>query len=299
MKALLLLLALALAQPADAKSHDYRDRDADPDDAKATSSVADDMDAEAAEAAHDQGVHDSAHDGTHDSDADPAADEARPEASADGNDTGTISEWSPTPFSASYRVRYQGVPFTATGTRSLEQQDDGSWYFRARVRAFMIRLQETSTFEQGEDGILRSRHYTYDRSGIAGSRERDVTFDWDARRIFRHDRQDEHDFEELIYDPVSWQLAMQRELMLNDVEAGDRFEYPVSNGGEPDVYLFEVIGEEDIDVPAGSFRTLKLERVREQGDDQTRVWVAREHDYLLVKLEHDDGRLLTLSLEDY
>lgn len=208
-------------------------------------------------------------------------------------------DWSPVPFSASYRVRYQGVPFTATGTRTLTEQEDGSWHFEAKVRAFMIRLEETSTFRQLETGALQSTHYTYDRSGIAGSRERDVTFDWDAQRIHRHDRGDEHDFGELIYDPVSWQIAMQRELMLGEVAAGDRFEYPVSNGSEPDLYLFEVIGEEEVDVPAGSFRTLKLERLHEDDDDQTRVWVAIEHDYLLVKLEHDDGRLLTLTLEDY
>lgn len=208
-------------------------------------------------------------------------------------------DWSPVPFEASYRVRYQGVPFTATGTRSLTANENGDYHFRARVRAFMIRLEETSTFEQASSGELRSTHYTYDRSGIAGSRERDVTFDWDEHRIHRHDRGDIHDFGEFIYDPVSWQLALQRELTLGEVAIGDRFEYPVSNGNEPDLYLLEVIGEEEINVPAGTFRTLKLERLHDDGDDETRVWVATEHDYLLVKLEHDDGRLLTLSLEEF
>lgn len=207
--------------------------------------------------------------------------------------------WQPTTYSADYRVRYEGVPFSVNGTRSLSRDEDGRYHFRSRIKTFLARLEESSTFTQDAQGELRSQEYRERRSGLAGSRDRQVTFDWEQGRVYRHDSDREHDLEGPVYDPVSWQLALQQDLAQGDAERGDIFEYAVSKGGEPDHYRIQVRGEQDIEVPAGTLQTLMLERIDDPDGDQTRIWVAPEHDHLLVRLEHDDGRLLTLALKEF
>lgn len=205
--------------------------------------------------------------------------------------------WEPGPFKARYRVTYEGVPITATGTRELSHGSNGDFHFASRVSAFMAHMEENAHFTQDVDGTLRPVTYAERRSGLIGSRNRHLLFDWEERELVRSgDKQDVHPLEGLVYDPVSWQLALQRDLSRGDYAVGDRFFYSVSNGGEPDEYELRIIGTPSLNVPAGSFETVLLRREHES-DRETWIWVAPDHNYLLVRLEHVDGRRLTLALE--
>lgn len=205
--------------------------------------------------------------------------------------------WEPGPFKARYRVTYEGVPLTATGTRELRHGNNGDFHFASRVSAFMAHMEESAHFTQDEDGTLRPVTYTERRSGLIGSRNRHLSFDWEERELVRSgDKQDVRPLEGLIYDPVSWQLALQRDLSRGDYKIGDRFNYTVSKGGEPDEYQLRVVGTPSLNVPAGNFETVLLRRDH-ASDRETWIWVAPAHDYQLVRLEHVDGRRLTLALE--
>ncbi len=204
--------------------------------------------------------------------------------------------WEPSPFSARYRVTYEGVPVTATGSRELRAGENGEFVFASRVSAFMAHMEESARFAQDEDGTLRPLSYSDRRSGLIGSRNRQLHFDWSVPKVVRSgDRDMVQELDGLVYDPVSWQLALQRDLSRGDYEVGDNFRYLVSNGGEPDEYLLRVVGKPSLNVPAGRFDTILLRRVHDS-DRETWIWVAPEHDYLLVRLEHVDGRRLTLAL---
>lgn len=222
-----------------------------------------------------------------------SADDAAPEPAAER----AIPSWEPGPFKARYRVTYEGVPVTATGTRELSHGDNGDFHFAARVSAFMAHMEENARFTQDDDGTLRPATYAERRSGLIGSRNRHLKFDWSVPELVRTgDKQDVHRLDGLVYDPVSWQLALQRDLSRGDYRVGDSFSYLVSNGGEPDEYFLRVVGTPSLNVPAGSFQTVLLRREHES-DRETWIWVSPDHDYLLVRLEHVDGRRLTLALE--
>lgn len=208
------------------------------------------------------------------------------------------SGWEPAAFKARYRVTYEGVPVVATGVRELRAGDDGTFHFSANVRAFMARMEEQSTFSQDDDGTLRPVTYSERRSGLIGRRDRRLAFDWTVPKVVRSgDRDVTRELDGLAYDPVTWQLALQRDLSHRDWAVGDSFSYIVTNGGEPDEYELKVVGTPSLHVPAGSFQTVLLRREHEDPDRETWIWVAPEHDYLLVRLEHVDGRRLTLALE--
>ncbi|MCC5873632.1 MAG: DUF3108 domain-containing protein [Gammaproteobacteria bacterium] len=225
----------------------------------------------------------------------PAA--AQPEAAPTSGGDRAAPSWEPGPFKARYRVTYEGVPITATGTRELIHGDNGDFHFASRVSAFMAHMEESAHFTQDDDGTLRPVTYAERRSGLIGSRNRQLSFDWSVPELVRSgDQQAVQPLDGLVYDPVSWQLALQRDLSRGDYKVGDSFFYQVSSGGEPDEYELRVMGTPSLSVPAGDFKTVLLRREHES-DRETWIWVAPEHDYLLVRLEHVDGRRLTLALE--
>jgi hypothetical protein len=75
-------------------------------------------------------------------------------------------------------------------------------------------------------------------------------------------------------------------------------EYAIADGGSLKTYRFMVVGEETVETPAGTFDTLKLERLREDNTRYTALWCAPELNYLPVKLmqRESDDRLVTSEL---
>ena len=210
------------------------------------------------------------------------------------------SDWSPIPFTASYQVRYEGVPFSVTGTRTLWQAENGVWEFESEVSAFMISMEEQTRFAQTPDGTLRADQYQERRSGLLGDRMLVATFDWIVPRVIRTGhRPQEHEFEGHLHDPVTWQIALQRDLALTEFEEGQVFTYAVSNGSEPEEYRMVVRGTQAVSVPAGTFDAVLIEREHEPDDArETRIWLALERGFQIVRFEHLDDRRLTLELED-
>jgi len=209
-------------------------------------------------------------------------------------------DWSPIPFEASYRVRYEGVPFSVTGTRTLRRTEEGDWEFASEVSAVLVSLAEQTRFAQEPDGTLRADQYEERRSGMIGDRVLVATFDWIVPRVIRTGhRPQEHEFEGQLHDPVTWQIALQRDLTLGGYEEGEVFSYAVSNGSEPQQYRMVVRGVEAVSVPAGTFDAVLIEREHAPDDDrETRIWLAPAENFQMVRFEHVDDRKVTLELED-
>ena len=58
------------------------------------------------------------------------------------------------------------------------------------------------------------------------------------------------------------------------------------------VYRIEVVGEEKIEVPAGSFRALHL---RAPGAKALDLWLAYDYSMLPVKIRFDDGQYILVQ----
>lgn len=67
------------------------------------------------------------------------------------------------------------------------------------------------------------------------------------------------------------------------------FPMSVASGKRYDPYTFTVQGEETIETPVGSFRTLHLRAsAPSMGADATDVWLAAEHQWLAIKIRFTD-----------
>lgn len=202
------------------------------------------------------------------------------------------------PFAAGYRVRFSALPFSARAKRSLTRDGD-SWLFRSSIDAALLSLEQETRLV--DEPALRTLEYRYRQGGLAGRRERVITFDREAGIVRRSgDKERQHPLIEPAWDPLGWQLALQRALVSDHPDLAAHYAYRVSDGGDYEDYRFAPGVRETITVPAGTFDALRLTRVPvPEGEEATRLWLDPARDYLLLRMElvDEDGRLLTVTLE--
>lgn len=208
--------------------------------------------------------------------------------------------WHPEPFSASYSVRYSILPFSVTGMRSLQRQDD-KWLLRSELKALVASIGQETLLNGGPGGRMQPLRYSYWQRGVAGRRDRILDFDRERGLVLRSgDKLRQQPLLEPAWDPLSWQLALRRDLSAGDQTPGSRYRYRITDGGEYKEYDFELVERVEVQVPAGDFEALLLERRFDESERRlTRVWLAPALDYLLVRLElaDDDGATLHLALK--
>ena len=210
--------------------------------------------------------------------------------------------WDFAPFAARYRVRYDGLPFSGTAVRSLER-DGEKLHFRSELRALFLRVDEQSTLERREQGPPRADYYVTRQKGLGRNRERRVDFDWDAGELVRTgDKPRVDPLQPGTLDPLGWQLLLRRELARSAPAPGATLRYRITDGGDAEDVVLEVIGPASVEVPAGRFDAVLLER-RYGADapdgESMRIWTDPQRDWILLRLEHvEDGRALVVALEE-
>ncbi len=202
------------------------------------------------------------------------------------------------PFQASYTADWKQLPFTGTAERSLQQQTDGSWDLRFKASMLVAGVSESSRFLL-QGGQLQPLRYKYDRTGLGKPRKNRQHFDWNAMQVNGQGKDGDYQLplHAGVLDKSSYQLALQK-----DVAAGeDNLSYIVLDGDDLDTYDFRVLGDEQIETPLGSLNTVKVERVRDPGQNKrkTTLWFAKDWGYLLVQLNQveRDGKEYTIMLQ--
>ncbi|MBX6421132.1 MAG: DUF3108 domain-containing protein [Nevskia sp.] len=144
------------------------------------------------------------------------------------------------------------------------------------------------------DGRIRSRHFD---SVLPGDDQQSyvLSFDWD-----QHTVTDENGKTREIPDDAIDSLALQLAVRLwVEAHAADA-QPPLASFTMVDQknlthYQFRLAGRERVDTPAGSFDTLRLERI-DHPDKRGRFWLAPALDYLPVRIETKNGGRPTVTL---
>lgn len=157
------------------------------------------------------------------------------------------------------------------------------------ARLFIGEVRETSEFCM-EDGALRSRGFVYAR---ADKPEEDfsLSFDW-ARGVARSSRGPELALTAESIDRLALQLAVQRWVAARKGEPGaEEFAITKVEDDRAKTYRFVIRARETVQVPAGRFETVRVERV-DDASRSTRSWLAPALGYQPVKLEQlKDGEV--------
>ncbi|MFA5493838.1 MAG: DUF3108 domain-containing protein [Porticoccaceae bacterium] len=197
------------------------------------------------------------------------------------------------PYHAVYQARYNGLPIEAH--RYLRVTDNG-YQLVTEAKNFLGRIHEEENFHVDADNRLIPDDYRYQRSIFGKSRTETVTVDHDANKSVTRRKGREHqlDFAPGQLGPLSYQVAMAADLS-HDVET---LSYQVIHRGDIKQYRYRRLAEVDMDTPVGRLRTLPVERVRDDSDRETVLWLAPELNYLPVRLvQKEDGETYEMTLK--
>jgi hypothetical protein len=206
--------------------------------------------------------------------------------------TQAVKEQKILPYQAEYKISSNSL--TTTATRSLRKQNN-NWLLSQHAKLVFIRVSEESVIEDSDDG-LRPLHYEYSNN-MSSRQDQSIDFNWTTQSAA--DRKYRKPWSSKIsadtFDQLGAQLVMREALMYDRL--GGEISQTVVNRGKHKTYTIKKIGEETIGSPAGKLRTVKLLRSRPGSSNETIVWLAKDWNYLIVRLEQrEDDDIYSLEL---
>lgn len=197
-------------------------------------------------------------------------------------------------FEASFKLS-RGSLRIGTSTVSFSLDPDGAYRYETRSQptrwiSWLLKdkLHELSRGTLDDSGI-RPAYYHYRRSGGVRERQAELHFDWERHSVKNH--VDDSVWKMDIPDGTLDRLASQLGVMLALQDNKTEMAFTIADGGKLREYNFRVVARETLDLPAGTFETVKLVKVRRNKKRETYIWCAPELGYLPVRIwqrEKDD-----------
>jgi hypothetical protein len=195
------------------------------------------------------------------------------------------------PFATEYTVHYNGFK-VGEMKQQLSKRRDGRYQLDTEVYTTGLvawfksdRILERSIFDV-QDGAVRPASYRYHYTG----RNKDVVerldFDWDKMQVvsLRDGKEKRMPLTPGTYDKQVYQVAMRRDLG-KDIK---HFRYPIAERGKMEKYKLDVSGSEKVMTTFGEVDAVVVKK------GTTTLWLAKDHNYLVVKIEqNEDGNLAT------
>lgn len=192
----------------------------------------------------------------------------------------------------------------AKAERRLEpkawQSDSGhtihGWKLSTNSRWMFINISEVSeftwpewklqTYEMERKGLSKSKNYRLERNK---SGELVLSKHKSTPKVIK--------LQESVFDPLNYQLRMQLDLACQPPT--DVLAYSLVKRGAEKSYRFKTVGTETVQLEAGNFDSLLLEKIEDKLGRKTLIWFAKDFDYTLLKLEHvEKGRVTVLELKE-
>ena len=205
-------------------------------------------------------------------------------------------------FEATYILKLGSLRI-GTSAITLQTGTDGSYRYKShswpvRWVSWLLKdqLHESSHGHMTPAG-LRPEKYHYLRSGGNREREADLSFNWDEHTV--RNRVEGSSWEMDIPAGTIDKLATQLGMMLALQQGKKEATFNVADGGKLKEYRFKVVGHETLEVPAGTFETVKITKLHRNKKRQTYVWCAPELNYLPVRIwqRETDDSVYTSELE--
>jgi len=190
-------------------------------------------------------------------------------------------------FEAWYTASTSEMPFSGKAVRKLELLEDGSWLLNFNAKLFLYSLNEESHFQVLKSGEIKPLSYKKKTKTIGKQRKSFIKFDWEKKQTINNDKKKRSVPIELGYlDKISYQLKLR-----DDIKKGKKeFRYNVIDKDEIDDLHFIIAGEEILNTPIGKLKTIKLKLNRDNKKRQTFIWLAKDINYLIVKVKQIEDK---------
>lgn len=211
-----------------------------------------------------------------------------------------IIQAEPTPFRAVYKAKYKGVPVVAEGIRELKKLHDNHYLLTASVKSWFISITEQSAFTWEPGHRLLPEEYQYHRRGIGRDRDAVLKFDWSIHQVLNdvQSKPWKMTIPDGTMDKLGYQIKMRADLQryFSQTTQKPKLSYLIADGGRVKTYNFKILGDEYIDTPVGRLNTVKLARFRKNDKRSTIFWLAKDWQFLLVRLEQVESGKASFNL---
>lgn len=191
------------------------------------------------------------------------------------------------PFTAEYTILHKSSP-VGKAVRKLTYLDNGQAEYSYKTEIewliFSDERSEKSTLKIDKNHVTPI-HYWYTREGTGRDKYYEWQYDIDNNiaKDIKKNREKPVDFPSNIQDKLSYHLQNRFNLITHPDQK--LFVYPViSTSGKISNHVYEYDGEEELMLPYGLVKTIKLKREVIEKNRTTYAWFAPELNYLMVKL---------------
>lgn len=204
------------------------------------------------------------------------------------------AQTAPKVFENQYKTKLYG--FNILVTNKLTQVGENKYSLLFRFDSMLGYIAETSELNwDAKQAQVIPEHYTYKRRGLGKNRDADLQFDWSKKSVTNNVEKTTWtmDIKQKVQDKLSYQLQLQQDFL----RGKDKITYQIADGGLLKEYQFSKVGEEVLDTPLGKVDTIKVERSRKNDKRITYAWLAKDWDYMLVRLQQqENGDAYTLDI---
>lgn len=192
------------------------------------------------------------------------------------------------PYTATYSVITHGIR-AGESEFKLQQIGPRRWRFSSESHTTGLvslfrddAISESSVFTVGNTGQFDAREYHYSHTGD-DERTQNILFDWKkclAHSTYRGDKATIK-IPRDASDPFLAQLKLSQRVAKGMTEGA----FTVINRNKLDVYHLRVTGKAAVVVPAGGYKTIRVERSEPGSSRKTIFWLAPKLNYVPVKVE--------------
>ena len=187
------------------------------------------------------------------------------------------------PYTAEYKTTARG--FDLSVTRKLEADDNNHFILTNGGKILVVGFHEISVFRV-EDEEIRSISYIYQGTGLVNRRQ-ELHFDAEPGKITSLYKDQWYDLphNDSTLDRMNQMEQLRLELLQDPADAGD-ITLRIADGKRLKDSHLVLIGEETQHTPLGPVETLHYERLHDDPDRKSDIWLAPQWDYLMVRMVH-------------
>ncbi|NYT66190.1 DUF3108 domain-containing protein [Alcaligenaceae bacterium] len=193
---------------------------------------------------------------------------------------------------ASFSVEYNDKRTQAENHLKI-QRDHDQYQIHFDLDHWLLSSKQKATFDMKQCHVQPMSYAATNKQPFKDEKHQTIAFDWvDKKAIFNSENEEKtFDLDPPLYDPLSFFFEARCELIAGKKD----FIYPLIYKGNKRTHHYKVIGNDMVQTGQGQVEALVVERVRSSTTRKTRLYVAPSLDYLLVKFEHQENRVVKIS----
>ncbi|MDP5063315.1 MAG: DUF3108 domain-containing protein [Haliea sp.] len=200
------------------------------------------------------------------------------------------------PYLAEYSTSARGM--TVTLERELKDEGDGRYTLTNGGKLLVVGFHEVAVFDV-VGAQIQPKSYIYQGTGLI-NRRREVHFTPGSEtvRSFYKDEWYDLPYTAGTLDRMSQQEQLRLQLLSKE-NPRENLQVRIADGKRIRDYELVYMGEEILDTPMGPVNTFRFERLHEDPDRASNMWLAPDWEYLMVKTVHvEDDQPIEVMLKE-